>query len=276
MGFFCIFSFMFILSLQAQRFGHGGGGGNMGGGGGGRPDNGGGGMRPQGGNRTPILTPRNFSQPQRDYNAPIRGTINGGALNPGNHDFNNRPAPVVRQNNPIRVNSNVQIRDNVNVYHRRGEGWGYRSYDYHPYHPYYWGPSWHPLGYFLGALAVGALAFTWAGQNYYYNEGVYYQPYNNGYRVTTAPIGAVVNSLPDGYETVNLNDQYYYYYGGIFYAEVQGGFQVIQAPYGAIVSKIPEGAMEQNLNGQNVLVYNNTYFLPISQDGQDAYQVVQP
>jgi len=273
-----LLSLCILNTLSAQRFNHpeGGGGGirpQPGGGGGARPQPGG--ISPQGA-RPPMNNFRNMNQPQRDYNNPPRGSINGGAFNPGNHNFNNRAPIIIRDNNTFRNNGNTRFRTNVNVYHREGYGFGYHPYIYHPYHPYYWGPNWHPFGYFIGALGIGAFAFTLANQNYYYNEGVYYEPFNSGYRVINAPIGAIVNSLPDGYESIDMGDQNFFYYGGSFYVEVQGGYQVIQAPYGAVVSQIPEGAVERNLNGQSVLVYNNTYFLPISQDGQDAYQVIQP
>jgi len=290
------FSILFVLLLSsgnvfAQRFGHGGGGGGdrMGGGGGAPRNGGGGGERNAGGNGggRPAPNPRAFNNtaPSRDFNPPrenppaFRGAINGGSINRFHHDFNNRPNVVVSDHTSVRINNNFRDRDNINAYHRDRFGWGsgIHPYLYHPYHPYYWGENWHPFGYFLGALAVGAFAFTLANQHYYYNEGVYYEPYNQGYRVISAPYGAVINNLPDGYENIQVGDQYYYYFGGVFYIDAQGdGFQVVQAPYGAVVSQIPEGALEQNINGQNILVYNNTYYLPISQDGQDAYQVVQP
>jgi len=38
---------------------------------------------------------------------------------------------------------------------------------------------------------------------------------------------------------------------------------------------LPAGAVEREVNGEILLEYNNTFFEPIMQDGQDAYQVVQ-
>lgn len=223
----------------------------------------------------------------------MRPTINGGAQNMGNHNF--RPAPAPARVNPPVVNNrppannnrppvnNVRINGarpdfhaNVNVFHG-GRGYG-RAYAYHahPYRPYSWGPRWHPLGFFLSSLAADAFYFSLANQAYYYDDGVYYEPYNGGYTAVAAPIGAVVNSLPDGYETVQVGDYNYYYYGGTFYVDgPNGGYQVVVAPIGAVVSQIPDGAVDQQINGQDYLVYNNTYYQPVSADGQDAYQVVQ-
>jgi hypothetical protein len=50
----------------------------------------------------------------------------------------------------------------------------------------------------------------------------------------------------------------------------------VAAPPGAVITQLPVGAVEQGINGEILLVYNNTYYLPISQDGEDAYEVVNP
>jgi hypothetical protein len=50
----------------------------------------------------------------------------------------------------------------------------------------------------------------------------------------------------------------------------------VAAPPGAVITQLPVGAVEQQVNGQDLLVYNNVYYSPISQDGQDAYEVVTP
>jgi hypothetical protein len=220
-----------------------------------------------------------------------RPSINGGSRNMGNHVFNrpsvsvaprpnvtvapprgnNRPANV-REN--INVHPNVNVHENVNVYHGSNRGGHIYDYHPHPYHPYGWGPRWHPLGFFLSSLAADAYFFSLGNQGYYYDDGVYYSPYNGGYAVVPAPLGAIVSSLPPGYETVMVGDDYYYYYGGVFYIDTGQGYQVVQGPIGAVVTQIPDGATEQQINGQDLLVYNNTYYQPISQNGQDAYQVV--
>ena len=68
----------------------------------------------------------------------------------------------------------------------------------------------------------------------------------------------------------------YYYFAGAFYIYTGQGYQVVQAPAGAVITQLPVGAVEQQINGEDLLVYNNTYYAPISQDGQDAYEVVTP
>jgi hypothetical protein len=261
----------------AQRFNHAGGGGA-------RPS-----MPSMPANRAPAPAPqRTVQMPPAQ---PPRQTINGGSRNTGNHDFN-RPAPTVNvQHNQVvheNVNVNVQhnevvhenvnvrrnVHENANVYHTGGYR-GLRPYAYHPYHPYYWGPRWHPIGFFLSALAANAIRLSIGNQYYYYDDGCYYVPSNGGYAAVPPPLGASVNYLPDGYETIDLGDTEYYYYAGTFYVYDGQNYQVVQAPAGAVVSQLPDGAIQQDVNGQTFFLYNNTYFEPISQDGQDAYQVVQ-
>jgi len=201
-----------------------------------------------------------------------RPTINGGGQNIGNHDLS-RPVDV---HQTVNVRNNVTVRNNVNVYHT-GAYRGVHPYYYHPYHPYYWGPHWHPLGFFLSALASDAILFSFNNQQYYYDDGCFSLPSNGGYSVIAPPIGAVVTSLPPGYETpVAADGQTYYYFGGVFYINTGQGYQVVAAPPGAVIMQLPVGAVDQQINGEDILVYNNTYYEPISQDGQDAYEVVPP
>ena len=220
---------------------------------------------------------------------PPSRSINGGSQNFGNRNSNRpatvtsrpvasrpvapRPVAPVIENAKAKVHRSPTVRENVNVYHSGNIQ--SHQYSYHPYHPSNWGPSWHPLGFIAASLARDAFIFSLANRQYYYDEGVYYQPVSGGYTVVSAPIGAVVGSLPDGYETVQLGNDYFYYYGGTFYIGLDQGYQVVDAPIGAVVMDIPDGATQQNINGEIYLVYNNTYYEPVSFNGEDAYQVVQ-
>jgi hypothetical protein len=199
-------------------------------------------------------------------------SINGGSRNFGNHDFNqNRNMPPVRETAP--VTRNVRGHENMNIYHAHATP--IHPYTYHPYHPYVWGHHWHPLGFFAASLAADAFRFSLANQQYYYDDGVYYAPASGGYSVVPAPIGATVSALPPGYETTMVGNDYYYYYGGAFYINTGSAYQVVPAPPGAVVTQIPDGAVEQDVDGQTYLVFNNTYYQPVTQDGEDAYEVVQ-
>lgn len=200
-----------------------------------------------------------------------RPTINGGARNFGSHDYSGAAQP--RQE--VRVRENITVRDHVNVYHTGGYK-GVHPYYYHPYRPYYWGPHWHPVGFFLTSLAADAIAISFNNQRYFYDDGCYYQQENGGFDVVMPPVGTLVAALPPGYETPVVDGVNYFYFGGVFYIYTGQGYQVVVAPPGAVISQLPTGAVDQQIGDEDILVYNNTYYEPISQDGQDAYEVVPP
>ena len=227
---------------------------------------------------------------QPDYNrpspAPRPESINGGSRNFGNHDFNR--TVTVHENVTVHQNVNVHeninnrgrgnMHENVNIYHTGGYR-GIHPYYYHPFRPSYWGANWHPVGFFLASLAADAVAISIANHRYYYEDGSYYTPTSGGgggYSVVPPPIGAVISYLPEGYETTMVGNDTFYYYGGAFYVNTDQGYQVVDAPPGAVITQVPVGAVEQDVNDQQLLVYNNVYYQPISQDGQDAYEVVPP
>jgi hypothetical protein len=91
-----------------------------------------------------------------------------------------------------------------------------------------------------------------------------------------APIGAIVAGLPPGYESPVVDGTTYFYFAGVFYVYTGQGYQVVAAPPGAVISQLPDGATDQQIDGQDFLVFNGTWYEPISQDGQDAYEVVPP
>ncbi|MGB4853724.1 MAG: DUF6515 family protein, partial [Ignavibacteria bacterium] len=51
-------------------------------------------------------------------------------------------------------------------------------------------------------------------------------------------------------------------------------YNVVTAPVGAVVNDLPEGAEEIEVGGVKLLKYNNAFFQPVSQSGNDAYEVV--
>ena len=49
-----------------------------------------------------------------------------------------------------------------------------------------------------------------AGQDYYYQDGVFYTLQNGEYRVIEAPIGALVDEIPEDYDEIELGGKTYY------------------------------------------------------------------
>jgi hypothetical protein len=226
--------------------------------------------RPNAGNR-PNVQPGNkpTTRPSGGGNS---GNINNGNIGGGNRGNNNINSGNV---NSINVNRNVQ----VNNYHHNTYYNGYRGYHpyyYHPYHPYVYGPMYHPFGFFITTMAVTATIVAINNQQYYYNAGVYYVPVSGGYNAVPPPVNIVVMEIPDDRVPVKVNDNTYYYYAGIFYIKLgDDQYKVVEAPDGALVSNIPEGGEEVEIEGDKYVFLNNTYFLPVTVNGKDQYQVVE-
>ena len=126
----------------------------------------------------------------------------------------------------------------------------------------------------MAALGIAAITIALNDQNYRYDRGVYYSPYNGGYRVVAAPAGIFLRSLPNGYTTVNLEDFTCYYFAGTFYTSSNGGYTVITAPPGAIVYDLPDGCTELRVGDIDYLRYNNAVFQSVLVNGENAYEVV--
>jgi hypothetical protein len=153
--------------------------------------------------------------------------------------------------------------------------YAYHRYYAHPYVAFSYGPRWHPVGFFLSALVGTAILIDLENQQYRYDAGVFYAPYNNGYQVVSAPPGAYVPSIPEGYQQVAVGGQTYYYFGGAFFVLNGNQYEVVQAPAGAVVYNLPQGASPAQVDDYNYMQYNGTYYQPIQINGQDAYEVVE-
>ena len=194
-----------------------------------------------------------------------------------NNNVNRRT--TTRRNTNVNVNVNVRVNKNVRVNHHGGRRYynghrGYYPYRYHRYQPYRWGPSWHPVGFFVRTLAATAIIISINNQRYHYHQGVYYVQGSGGYTVVDPPTNIVVNTLPEGFEKITLNGDEYYYFGGAFYVKEGSDYRVVDAPDGAVVTYIPEGAEEEMVDDEYFVIYNYTYYRPISQGGKNMYQVV--
>lgn len=105
-----------------------------------------------------------------------------------------------------------------------------------PYHGYIHGPGYYRIGYphvglFFDFLPFGYTPFLFNGYWYYYYDGVFYQPFQNNYKVVNAPLGAIVYELPTYYKVIKINDQKYFVADGVFYKKImdsQGkkGYQI--------------------------------------------------
>jgi hypothetical protein len=253
--------------------------------------------------------PRANNNPQRQFNhntvtPQTRSHYPNENRQQTNHQAPNRPSVVNRPDNRmpgVGISRTATSRPGVGVHQianrtgYRPRGWaptrraysrppvvfgGRRYYSYHryyphPYTPFYYGPRWHPYGFFLPSLIGAAIAIDFENRHYYYDEGVFYEPFNNGYQVIPAPPGAYVPSLPAGFQQLMVGGETYFYFGGAFFVSNGGNYEVVQAPAGAVVYNLPEGATTEQVDNYSYLQFNGTYYQPIQVNGQDAYEVVE-
>ena len=202
--------------------------------------------------------------------------------NRGNINLDNSKRNIKIDNSRnVNINRNVYVRPPVRPYPRPPYYYGgfryysFHPYYYHPYRPYYWGPVWHPWGFFVATIAVTAIVITVENQRYHYDSGVYYVESNGGYTVVQAPPGATIKVLPEGSETVVVNETTNnYYYGGTYYEKAEGGYTVVPPTAGTVVENLPEGGEEVKIGDVTYVQYGETYYQPIQQDGKNMYEVV--
>lgn len=238
---------------------------------------------------------------ERPSNSSSRPTINGGSSRVTDRSKpssrvesiqNNRGGNSIGNNNRVNINNNTNINVNIRNSNNRayrppyrpyprppyfygGFGFSYfRPYYYHPYTPFYWGPVWHPWGFFAAALTVTAVAIIVDSQQYHYDQGVFYVEENDGYVVVEAPQGATVKVIPDDAREVEVSPTVNnYYYGNTYYEKSDGGYTVVPPPAGAVVDVLPEGGEEVKIGDDTFVKIGDTYYLPVQVDGKNMYEI---
>ena len=194
-----------------------------------------------------------------------------------------------RNNVNINVNNSIHVQNNRNTIVRPGPrpyvrppyvygGYRYRAYNpyyFHPYRPFYWGPVWHPWGFFVATLAVTAIVVSVESTQYHYDQGVWYTPTSGGYTAVPAPVGGTVNNIPSGAETVNTGTVNNYYYGGTYYEKDGSTYKVVAPTAGTLVDNLPEGGEEVTIGDVKYVKFGETYYQPVQVDGKNKYEVVQ-
>lgn len=206
----------------------------------------------------------------------------------GNRNTNISGRTRNNNNVNINVNNNINVRNNRNTVVRRNNtivyvrppyrygGYRYNTfhpYYYHPYRPYYWGPVWHPWGFFVATLAVTAIVVSVESTQYHYDQGVWYSPSSGGYTAVPAPVGGTVNNIPSGAQTVNTGTVNNYYYGGTYYEKDGNNYKVVAPTAGTLVESLPEGGEEVTIGDVKYIKFGETYYQPVKVDGKDKYEV---
>ncbi|MES2426285.1 MAG: DUF6515 family protein [Bacteroidota bacterium] len=151
-----------------------------------------------------------------------------------------------------------------------GRAFGRPGYNYIGY-PY--------SGFYLNALPYGYYPFYMGASLFYYSDGIFYRPYDDGgYVVTAPPVGAAVPQLPKGAKGIMIDNQQYFEYNGVYYKIVlndkgdkvfvvagkdgvlntdngSNDDAVSQTPrVGDVVDRLPDGVRKVTLNGKKYFV----------------------
>lgn len=178
-----------------------------------------------------------------------------------------------------------------------GLGLGYRSsYSYYrPGFGFYGYPS---LGFYLSALPFGYYPFYMGSALYYYADGTFYRPYDDGgYVVTAPPVGAAVPKLPRGAKSIMIDNQQFFEFNGVYYKAIvndkgENVFVVAgkdgvlntdgadnnvnQAPQvGDIVNQLPDNCRKVSLNGKKYFVSpDDIYYEAVTdRNGNTGYRI---
>ena len=85
-------------------------------------------------------------------------------------------------------------------------------------------------GFVAPGLPRGSVSIGFGPSRYWYGGGVWYRPYNSGFRVILPPLGIVVPVLPNAYVSLTLGGSPYYYANGAYYTNAPGGYVVVAPP----------------------------------------------
>jgi hypothetical protein len=237
------------------------------------------------------------TQPAKDRSSSTNRTTN---TNNGNNTINNNNVNVDRSRGDVNINvdnskdvhvnnvRNTTVRpNNYRPYTRPPYVYGgyhyrcYNPYYYHPYKPFYWGPVWHPWGFFVATLTATAIIVSFADADLppaHWN-GEYYvmipaaPSYMNAY-VSAGPAW-FDEGMPTTDDSKVLAAEEYYYDEGVFYLKGSGGYTVVAAPVGGIVKTIPSGyetIVLDDAGGAKNYYWGGTFYEKVSK----GYKVVAP
>jgi hypothetical protein len=220
---------------------------------------------------------RNFSQPQRNFNAqPQRNFTPQRSFTP-QRDFNaNRNFTPNRSYTPGRSftpnRSPVVVQRNYTYAPRINYG-GYRGGGYRPIHTY------HYVSRPRVVVSIGGPYRTipFGGLSYNYYNGYWYRPYGSSFHIILPPIGIRIGTLPIGYSPVFGPWGNYYYYNNVFYRQPvdnSNDYEVVDTPIGAQVPELPKGAEVRVIDAQKYYELDGTFYKEDLRDGQIWYTVV--
>ncbi len=129
----------------------------------------------------------------------------------------------------------------------------------------------------MATVATTAIIVSINNQNYYYDEGVYYEPKDDGegYVVVEAPVGATVSKLPKEAEKITVEGETFYYFGGTYYQKEGDKYKVVPPMAGTVVDKLPDGGKEVKIGDVTYVKVGEVYYQPTEIEGHKVWEVVK-
>ena len=100
---------------------------------------------------------------------------------------------------------------------------------------------------------------------YYFHDGIYYVPRQQGFTIVRPVSGIRIKVLPVGHRRFTIRKRSYYYYYGTFYVKPDKSdeYEVVDAPEGAIVDALPDGYEVKYIGGTEFYVLDGVYYTEV-------------
>ena len=108
-----------------------------------------------------------------------------------------------------------------------------------------WHGGWGP-GFLFPVLPLGCVTLWYGGAAWYYGDGFWFRPWDQGYMADYPPAGIVVPALPPDCATFSDGGVSYYSANGVYYTAAAGrpGYAVVAPPPGRPVPQPPPGSVD--------------------------------
>lgn len=222
----------------------------------------------------------------------------GSNNNSGNRNSGNRTNNIdnSKRNTNINIDNskNFQVNNRHNTAVRHGANYrpyprppyrygGYRYSCYHPYvyrpfHPFIWGPMWHPWGFFVVTIATTAIILSVDNDLHPVSDLAmapvfnYYNSFIEKEFAMSGPASVFSYDYQDHTEYNGLSETFYYDQG-VYYVKGDGGYTVVSAPIGAKIKTLPTGYETVTIEGGATNYYYGGVFYEKTSSG---YTVVPP
>lgn len=142
-----------------------------------------------------------------------------------------------------------------------------RYYRWDPYWGYEWVP--YPYGWYFSTLPYRCFPVYVGNVTYYYGQGTWFAPKDNGYEIVETPIAEDetlnVTELPYDCAAVVVNGKTYYVGEGTWFVATDNGYQVADAPTddATIIETLPEDNKKVEVSNQEFFTSDGKWYMAV-------------